>query len=340
MQQELHQFPKFNKDPTLQAMRNNLLLVSSFLAFHFFTLLAQARDLDPYYCYSSCGDIKEIRYPFHLRGQPSSCGDPDYSLSCENNKAILEFGAGKYYVKSINYQTQRIRVVDANFANGICSLPMQPIRSYEVQGDIRYRGLVSNEEIGFVNCSKPINDTGFIRIPCMSTQNGSITYALFGSQMYHEYEQICSYPLLSVVLSAYYDFNAKQPSSLEDIQRLLQGGFDLGWSVECRDCIRSGRECSVYNATKPYHVCRRPDQELRDVTKIHILFVAGIICGILLAAALVYLLCRCIVKRKAAKARDKLYQSLNLKKYTYNEITSMTGNFADKLREDEFPNAS
>ncbi|KAI4313871.1 hypothetical protein L6164_026818 [Bauhinia variegata] len=262
-------------------MRSFLLLLSTFLAFLSFSELSQARDIQPWLlsCTSSCGDIQNISYPFRLSGQPLSCGDPDYTLSCDNKKLILEFDAGKYYVKSINYDTKRIRVVDANLANETCSLPTQPIHDYNVMGDLRYKGIVYNEGIGFVNCSRPINDTSSFRIPCMSTQNGSIFYAAYKSEIVYGTEQFCSYPPLSAALVARDDYNAKSPSSFGDIERLLQGGFDLSCSIECRDCIRSGRECWVYDDTKPYHVCRKPFNERDYVIKVYLVLGAIVISG-------------------------------------------------------------
>lgn len=47
---------------------------------------------DKEFCSSapSCGEIRNISYPFRLKEDPSGCGDHDYELSCVNNKTILE----------------------------------------------------------------------------------------------------------------------------------------------------------------------------------------------------------------------------------------------------------
>lgn len=36
-----------------------------------------------------------------------------------------------------------------------------------------------------------------------------------------------------------------KPPSYEAIMKQLQAGFDLGWSVECRDCSLAGKSCGV-----------------------------------------------------------------------------------------------
>jgi hypothetical protein len=70
---------------------------------------------------SSCGEITNITHPFRLKGDPTSCGDPRYELSCENNKTVLTLYSGKYYVKSINYQNYTIQIVDQGIKEGNCS---------------------------------------------------------------------------------------------------------------------------------------------------------------------------------------------------------------------------
>ncbi|KAK9222109.1 hypothetical protein WN944_010541 [Citrus x changshan-huyou] len=73
----------------------------------------EARKLEVQMCSSSCGDVKNISYPFRLQGDPAGCGHPELELSCESNKTILELNSGKYYVKRISYDECTISVADA-----------------------------------------------------------------------------------------------------------------------------------------------------------------------------------------------------------------------------------
>ena len=69
---------------------------------------------DQYYCPpSSCGNIPNISFPFRLKSDPESCGDPRYELSCENNRTVLHLFAGNYHVQKINYDNYTIRVADS-----------------------------------------------------------------------------------------------------------------------------------------------------------------------------------------------------------------------------------
>ncbi|KAM2210279.1 hypothetical protein ACFX1S_020895 [Malus domestica] len=105
-------------------------------------------------CSSSCGEIKNISYPFRLKGDPSGCGDSDYELSCVDNKAILEIFPGRYYVHNISYHDQTIRLVDVNFANGSCGLPSGPVETTDgFVRDVRFRGYGLNPGSRFRDCS-------------------------------------------------------------------------------------------------------------------------------------------------------------------------------------------
>ncbi|KAL5570553.1 hypothetical protein UlMin_027128 [Ulmus minor] len=73
---------------------------------------------------SSCGNIKNISYPFRLTSDPKNCGDFRYNLSCENNSTVLYFNLQKFNVQAINYNNYTIRVSDPNiFKNNCSSIP-------------------------------------------------------------------------------------------------------------------------------------------------------------------------------------------------------------------------
>ncbi|EYU28968.1 hypothetical protein MIMGU_mgv1a0259882mg, partial [Erythranthe guttata] len=73
---------------------------------------------------SSCGEIRNISYPFRLNTDPKRCGHPKYELSCENNTTSLYLNSQKYLVQSINYANYTIRITDASVVeNDTCSFP-------------------------------------------------------------------------------------------------------------------------------------------------------------------------------------------------------------------------
>lgn len=213
--------------------------------------LAQARNLNEVDCSSSCGDIHNIKYPFRLRGDPSGCGDPDYEFSCVNNKTILEIFPGKYYVKNISYTDNLLRLVDVNLANGSCSLPSGSLQNVDgfVQ-DVRYKGHVNyttESSIRFIKCSRNVTlenqkAYNYTEVACLR-RNGTYVYAVLDG-MYSNYNIQPSCSLVSVAPVDYHDDVYKSPSYAA-IVKVLQGGFDLGWSVECRDCSLAGKHCVI-----------------------------------------------------------------------------------------------
>lgn len=115
----------------------------------------EARNLQQLFCASSCGDIRNISYPFRLKGDLPGCGDPHYELSCENSKTILDFHSGRYYVKTISYNEHSIHVIDINFSDGSCILPSGSVKTVkEFSSDSRYNGHLSYPS--FAHCSTEI----------------------------------------------------------------------------------------------------------------------------------------------------------------------------------------
>ncbi|XP_039035434.1 uncharacterized protein LOC120171883 [Hibiscus syriacus] len=124
-----------------------LILIFFFRSFH-------ARSLQQ--CSSSCGDLKNISYPFRLEEDPAGCGDFDFQLSCQNNAAILNLRGGKYHVKGIYYIGSTIRIVDVNLANGSCALPYRYLPMSEATEDSRFPSLITFWQANFFNCSDGI----------------------------------------------------------------------------------------------------------------------------------------------------------------------------------------
>ncbi|KAL5830498.1 hypothetical protein ACOSQ3_019966 [Xanthoceras sorbifolium] len=222
------------------------LATSNFSSFLFSLLIflliseIQARRLQQVVCSSSCGDIKNISYPFRLKGDPAGCGDHDYELSCQSNKAILEFLSGKYLVKRISYAEQKITLVDVDLANGSCSLPHKSLSRTEIYDDNRYHfeNYYDNYvTANFVRCSSKISDPTCKRLPCLDG-NQSYVYVKYGGYLIYSIPESCSF--ISKV--PIHEASVKYPP-YETIQKSLQSGFDLIWSVECRDCKLAGRSC-------------------------------------------------------------------------------------------------
>ncbi|EYU21051.1 hypothetical protein MIMGU_mgv1a022486mg, partial [Erythranthe guttata] len=84
---------------------------------------------------SSCGEIRNISYPFRLNTDPKRCGHSKYELSCENNTTSLYLNSQKYLVKVINYHNSTIRLTDAAVQNDdSCSFPNHSLSGSDFTG--------------------------------------------------------------------------------------------------------------------------------------------------------------------------------------------------------------
>ncbi|KAJ7954157.1 Kinase [Quillaja saponaria] len=234
-------------------MRKTELSTILFLCFLFLLLFVndgQAKAIHQV-CSSSCGDIQNISYPFRLNTDPPSYGDPEYQLTCENNKTMVDYLSGKYYVKQISYDKQIIRVVDANLADGSCSFPSKWLEVIDIRFTLPVNSNISYTS--FLNCSTIINYPSYVRVPCLSRHGYFYVYAVYNNEsMYDFLESSCK-----CISTAYADYKDMKYTSYDAIQQLLKSGFEIGWSIQCRDCIRSGKVCDFFNQTSQNFKCSK-----------------------------------------------------------------------------------
>nr|CAD1838377.1 unnamed protein product [Ananas comosus var. bracteatus] len=178
-------------------------------------------------CSSSCGHLHDIGYPFRLRSDPPGCGSPSYELLCDGGKPMLELGSAKYYVTNISYanQTISVSVVDPVFADDdrYCLLPIQspPLdisELYYYAGE--YWAL-------FMNCTRPVRDGGYRRVPCLSSNN-SFVYVVVDTWEYFVGAIKPSCGFLTTIPMPGGGFT-NPPTA--DIFELLKEGFMLSWDV-------------------------------------------------------------------------------------------------------------
>ncbi|KAK0601830.1 hypothetical protein LWI29_027820 [Acer saccharum] len=199
----------------------------------------QARKLQQIQCStSSCGDIKNISYPFRLKGDPARCGDSSFELSCESNKTILEYHSGKYYVKRISYDDRIITVVDVDLADGSCGLPQKSLSFHKMFEYNDYRYYIGAYQADFVRCSSKISDPTYRRLPCLNIGNQSYVYVIYDDHEYMDAADLlesCSF-ISMVPIPEIHKASADDNPSYETIQKLLHSGFDLQWSLTCQHC--------------------------------------------------------------------------------------------------------
>ncbi|KAJ6814188.1 LEAF RUST 10 DISEASE-RESISTANCE LOCUS RECEPTOR-LIKE PROTEIN KINASE-like 2.5 [Iris pallida] len=210
----------------------------------FFHRLSQGRQHeDQDGCPStSCGNIS-ISYPFRLRGgESSACTDPLplFELVCEANKAVLYDHhlpyENRYYVKEISYDNMMVRLVDADLASGDCRLPRtnSSVDMYTLLNGIRFPDVTS--WVTFVSCSRESNgtrDAPYIPLPCLSTNDTNIVYAIFDAYRLIDLEPSCHSTAFTLAeYTPYLNGRNTNPVEQSDFFQLLQKGFLLSWRPE------------------------------------------------------------------------------------------------------------
>lgn len=182
---------------------------------------------------SSCGSIRNISYPFRLKGDPRRCGDHRYELECENNQTTLYYKSSKYYVKEIFYDTNlgakrygRIQVVDSSLDWDKCIVPHNPFLNTELCTDAY--AWYASDGVCFLNCKVLVNSSRVVDVfPCNNISSfPQVNYALYGHLMASDFPEFCS---IEVVVPAHFSDNVSDNLSMFEIYQQLLKGFQLAW---------------------------------------------------------------------------------------------------------------
>ncbi|MBA0631269.1 hypothetical protein Godav_003277 [Gossypium davidsonii] len=307
----------------------------------------ESRKDPPPICSSSCGDSLEIRYPFRLPNDPFTCGDPGFELRCENNKTIMNFHGGLYYVKGISYDDHTIQLVDVNFSDdGKCSLPNRSLSTDEILMEDRYPGLVNftySYTLNYVRCSDSlVGSVNNSMVPCL-TRNSSHVYVNvtnWSSLTSYDVPKTCK---VIAMAPAFYEESVPVNPSYETVLKMQQSGFQMVWSVECRDCRAKGRGCVYKSADTTFlFKCEKEydyNAELIYIyTVVAAMFLAAII-GFVRFILLPLVVFSFILHKYLSTNKDyrekssDIQQPLTPERYNYTDILSMSNNFKDKIGE-------
>ncbi|KAF7147844.1 hypothetical protein RHSIM_Rhsim03G0206800 [Rhododendron simsii] len=310
---------------------------------------------------NSCGDIRNITFPFQLQGDPSiTCNDNDFTLLCEDNRTVLNLASGKYYVQSINYNNNSIRLVDVGLiqTNDTCSsfLLSSSIFLYFTHGHgygpyIAYR----SSSVAFLSCENPVqspiyvNATGYCNTGD-DRGNGYYSYVAAGNVSVLDIADSCLveafYPSSSQLIRergsnlSWLDLNKELHYGFE-----VQYGFEIYWGIRfCKRCMKRA-SCfrdSVNVTAVCGHFCEFEVSFLYYVFEVLAFLV--IIIGVFFSARLLCVPCVfgfVIYKfrRRHLSTFDSIEDFLRSQnnlvpiRYSYRDIRKMTNGFRDKLGE-------
>ncbi|XP_027941056.1 rust resistance kinase Lr10-like [Vigna unguiculata] len=200
---------------------------------------------------SSCGKIRNISYPFRLKGDPEKCGP--YELSCENNITLLSLLSGRFNVEAINYNNFTMRVVDPGLQQSNCSsLPryfLSPSNFTDSHTDTL--DMYETQYIVFLSCSHGVSgkrkyvDTG----GCLNWDSKGYTYAMAGDLLAEDLEVGCDVKLVAPTSWWGLDTNNY---SYAMIHTSLLYGFHLFWlPLVCKDrCGFGNNDCHFNYSTQ------------------------------------------------------------------------------------------
>nr|GLL38860.1 LEAF RUST 10 DISEASE-RESISTANCE LOCUS RECEPTOR-LIKE PROTEIN KINASE-like 2.1 [Ipomoea trifida] len=204
---------------------------------------------------SSCGSIRNISSPFRLNTDPEDCGNPDYELTCEQNRTVLTLKTQKYYVQSINYDNYTVRVVDSGVQqNNMCSFPRYALAQYSFDERYPY-GIATPVKmtpygwqdstlitvpIIFLRCPFPMKSSAFVETSkqCWnkstddSSWAGGYAYAKLGSLNASDLRISCRVELITMTswrIQENNNVSYENVSGLLEIHDALMYGFELSW---------------------------------------------------------------------------------------------------------------
>ncbi|BFG21154.1 hypothetical protein CerSpe_074270 [Prunus speciosa] len=204
-------------------------------------------------CTSSCGNIPNISYPFRLKDDPKHCGDLLFTLSCENNRILLDLSpSGKYYVQAINYNNRTIRVVDPGIQKNNCSsIPLYPLAVFsQIQNmgpNSQYYLSISSMPVTFLKCASPVNSPLYVdTAPCLnmssSSQQKTHGYVMIGWTNASDFAIGCTVEWTTAMPYSYE--HQLHNASYEYIHNSLLYGFDVRYFLDW--CTSGWRVADYY----------------------------------------------------------------------------------------------
>ncbi|KAL3714400.1 hypothetical protein ACJRO7_006344 [Eucalyptus globulus] len=189
---------------------------------------------------SSCGDVRNISFPFRLKSDPQECGLSRFELACEGNRTVLNFHNHQYSVQFINYTEQQIKLVDNGLQRDNCSsLPRHPWSLYDFNRQpFPYGGLFNNNISIIVNCSKSVNSPFYITTdPCIegsystNTSSNWNLYALVNPKV-SDVRDFCTISSWTWVSHDFGGWQAPNSSfNYKQIHNIMADGFVLYYYI-------------------------------------------------------------------------------------------------------------
>ncbi|XP_020252731.1 LEAF RUST 10 DISEASE-RESISTANCE LOCUS RECEPTOR-LIKE PROTEIN KINASE-like 1.2 isoform X2 [Asparagus officinalis] len=191
---------------------------------------------------TSCGNVKNITYPFWVeKQQPSHCGFPAFKLRCNDQTPILRTSSADYLVREIFYENNSLALVNSAYVSNPCPVPHSNLSFSLTPFNVRS---ASRDLVFLFNCSPESN---FYRVGCGAND----TFACWG-------DELGSFVNCERVIMPVVDYS--NGGNVTDYARILGGGFVVEWTApDCAECRESNGQCG-YNNLNDNFMCICPDR--------------------------------------------------------------------------------
>nr|VDD22117.1 unnamed protein product [Brassica oleracea] len=207
----------------------------------------------------SCGDQKDLMYPFWIPGREDCC-HPDFKLGCNANFAELTIFSVKFRILEMDYSSRVIKLSRSDYIGNIC--PLNPVSAPFDENVIPFSPDTEMLTI-YYDCRTELSQS-------VSTYVGEIS-CHDDVRSYYVTRNLSS-PLLSGVRGLINDFkgictrNVSIPASRpaldtlertptpDNLKKALEEGFDLAFNEDCSLCMVSGGACG-YTQISSRFVC-------------------------------------------------------------------------------------
>ncbi|XP_069147314.1 rust resistance kinase Lr10 isoform X2 [Solanum lycopersicum] len=178
---------------------------------------------------SACGDIRSIKYPFHLNTDPKHCRVfSGFELACEGNQTVIWLSSKKLHVQGIDYANNTIHLVDPTLqTHDLCSLLPSKL-NFQQYGNFFCRYYYASRyrvatPIFMFNCPSGVDDSTFVEISgCKSSK---YTYLKIGEMKVSQVSDGCKAEFIG--LTSWPNINN---ISYSNIHQAILYGFEFPYS--------------------------------------------------------------------------------------------------------------
>ncbi|KAG5574891.1 hypothetical protein H5410_055025 [Solanum commersonii] len=178
---------------------------------------------------SACGDIRNIRHPFHLNTDPKYCHFSGFELACEGNQTVVWLSSKKLHVQSIDYANQTIHLVDPTLqTDDLCSLIPSKFTIFYNYNNFFGLYIYASERrvaapIFMFNCPSAVNDSTYVEISGCKIRR--YTYLKIGEMKVSEVSDGCRAEYIG--FTSWPNINN---ISRSDIHQAILYGFEFSYS--------------------------------------------------------------------------------------------------------------